>query len=347
MPINTGSDSRFVALCRCGQRIRSRELVTPYAIPRGNWGFHGAYAMKTPSTMCDTLAVTTAVGCPNACKVCPQELFVGRYRQTKGIKYLRFDCFKRCLDGMPRHVRIDFGGMGEPWSNPECTEMILYAHEIGFKLTVFTTCVGMTISDLQQIRHIPFVTFVVHLPDDGLNMPFPKMHGYMAVLKELCLTHIAHVSFMAMGSIHPDLQALFCDNVSGYIFTDRAGNLAGSHPIRKTGIIRCIVSQEMRRNVLLPNGDVVLCCQDWGMQNVLGNLNAGKYEDLFTSQQYRNVLARQNSESEGDILCRYCEWSGSRLRAKSIWVREVVKETIQPIRKRAVHVKNLFFTIRP
>jgi hypothetical protein len=303
--------------------------------------------MKTPSTMCDTLAVTTSVGCPNACKVCPQELFVGRYRLTRGIKCLSFESFKRHLDKIPRHVRIDFGGMSEPWSNPECTEMILYAHEIGFKLTVFTTCVGMTISDLQKIRQIPFVTFVVHLPDDGLNMPFPKMQGYMAVLKELCLADITHVSFMAMGSIHPDLQALFRDNVSGYIYSSRAGNIADSHPIRKTGIIRCVVSQEMRRNVLLPNGDVVLCCQDWGMQNVLGNLNAGNYEDLFTSQQYRNILARQNSESEGDILCRYCEWSGSRLRAKSIWVREVVKDTIRPIRARASRLRALMSSSRP
>ena len=296
--------------------------------------------------MCDTLAVTTAVGCPNACKVCPQELFVGRYRQIKGMKCLSFESFKRYLDRIPRHVRIDFGGMSEPWSNPECTEMILYAHEIGFKLTVFTTCVGMTISDLQKIRHIPFATFVVHLPDDGLNMPFPKMQGYMAVLKELCLTDITHVSFMAMGSIHPDLQALFCDNVSGYIHSSRAGNIAGSHPIRKTGIIRCIVSPRMRRNVLLPNGDVVLCCQDWGMQNVLGNLNAVHYEGLFTSQQYRNVLARQNGESEEDILCRYCEWSRSSLKAKYVWGREVLKEAVQPIRNRAKQLRDLLVSVR-
>jgi hypothetical protein len=220
--------------------------------------------------------------------------------------------------------------------------MILSAHSLGFEVAVFTTCVGMTVSDVEKIKSIPFVTFVVHLPDDRSIMPVPSAHGYGDVLNRLCSSSLTNIHFMAMGSPHPDLKGLIPDPIAGYLHTNRAGNLSGSRPFRKAGSIRCIVSPKLRRNVLLPNGDIILCCHDYGMDNVLGNLLVCRYEDLFDGPQYRNVLARQKSESEGDILCRYCDWSGSRLKAKSIWVREVAKETLQPIREHLKLVRNRF-----
>jgi radical SAM protein with 4Fe4S-binding SPASM domain len=289
--------------------------------------------MRTPSTMCDTMEITTSVGCPNACKICPQELFVGRYRQTNGLKRLSFENFEKYLDKIPKHVRIDFSGFTEPWLNPECTDMILYAHERGFKLTVFTTCVGMTRSDLEKIRHIPFVTFVVHLPDDRSNMPFPRVSGYKDVLENLGSLNIMNMNFMTMGSLHPDLHELFCSNVAGCVFSGRAGNVAGRRQDRKTGVIRCVVSPKMHRNILLPNGDIVLCCHDYGMENVLGNLNTGNYRDLFNGQQYKRITARQDNENDGDLLCRYCDWSVSRVKGEYIFLCEYLKDTIRPLKK--------------
>jgi hypothetical protein len=225
--------------------------------------------------------------------------------------------------------------------------MVLHAHEAGFQVAVFTTCVGMTEADVERIRSIPFITFVVHLPDDGSIMPFPKMHGYRDVLAHLCASHLANLQFMSMGSPHPDVAGVGCGNISGYIRSSRAGNVSCHRPVRKTGAIRCIPSPKMRRNVLLPNGDVVLCCHDYGMENILGNLLVCRYEDLFTGMPYRNILARQENEESGDILCRHCDWSGSPLRAESIRLREVVKEALLPIRKRAKQTRNLVVSCRP
>jgi hypothetical protein len=294
--------------------------------------------MKTPATMRDVLEITTSVGCPNGCKICPQELFVGRYRSTRGKNCLSVEDFKKYLDEIPTHVRIDFSGFTEPWSNSACTEMILHAHQTGFEVTAFTTCVGMMKSDVEKIKHIPFVTFAVHLPDDKSNMPFPKMSGYKDILRYVCSSHITNMNFMTMGSLHPDLQDLFHENVSGFLYASRAGNVGGRKPIRKAGSIRCVVSPKLHRNVLLPNGDVVLCCHDYGLDDTLGNLNTCTYEDLFAGPQYKNILARQNNENMGDILCRYCDWSGSRMRAKCIFLRESVKEAIQPVKKKVKRI---------
>lgn len=39
-----------------------------------------------------------------------------------------FDDYKKVIDKVPNHVRIDFSGMCEPFVNSRCADMILYAY---------------------------------------------------------------------------------------------------------------------------------------------------------------------------------------------------------------------------
>jgi hypothetical protein len=89
----------------------------------------------------------------------------------------------------------------------------------------------------------------------------------------------------------------------------RAGNrkLAGRElPIRKRGRIEC--GRLARQSVLLPNGDVALCCMDYGLQHVLGNLLSGDYESLFRSDEFLRVRKGLKDGAE-EILCRYCAFA--------------------------------------
>lgn len=56
---------------------------------------------------------------------------------------------------------------------------------------------------------------------------------------------------------------------------------------------QCIRNPKFEQNVCLPNGDVVLCCMDYGLENKMGNL----LKDNF------NNLKRQSSYE----LCKKCE----------------------------------------
>jgi hypothetical protein len=60
-----------------------------------------------------------------------------------------------------------------------------------------------------------------------------------------------------------------------------------------------------RYNILLPNGDVILCCMDYGLKNVLGNLLSMDYHDLFTGEAFRKVSAGFKDPSL-KTLCRSC-----------------------------------------
>ena len=79
---------------------------------------------------------------------------------------MRLDNFRTYIEKVPPEVDIWFAGMSEPWLNPECTEMLLYAHNKGHKICVFTTLIGMKLSDLDLIESVPFGFFQVHLPSD-------------------------------------------------------------------------------------------------------------------------------------------------------------------------------------
>ena len=289
--------------------------------------------MKSPSALCDSLEITTAVGCPNACKVCPQRVFVGRYNQRSDIVLLRFEDFNTCIGKLPNHVRIDFSGFAEPWLNPQCTDMILYAHQLGFRMAVFTTCIPMSVEDVERISHIPFVTFVVHLPDEDSNMGMPSIVRYREVLERIRSSRIGNIQYMAMGPLKRELLDLFGRHVSGFVPSSRAGNLATKKRSRKSGVIRCHVSMKMRRNVLLPNGDVVLCCNDYGMDHILGNLIKGNYHDLYMGEEYKRILSRLNLEQEGEVLCRYCDWSSSRQMSTYILIREYSRDLISPFKQ--------------
>ena len=59
------------------------------------------------------------------------------------------------------------------------------------------------------------------------------------------------------------------------------------------------------QNVLLPNGDVALCCMDWSAKYVLGNLKHDRFEDLYRSETFRHVL-RGLKDPSVDLLCRTC-----------------------------------------
>ena len=78
---------------------------------------------------------------------------------------MSMETFEKCLSTIPDQVDIHFTGYTEAFGNPNCTDMILYAHERGHKILINSTLVGMTKSDIDRLELIPlFKEFNVHLP---------------------------------------------------------------------------------------------------------------------------------------------------------------------------------------
>ncbi len=260
------------------------------------------------------LEITTMMGCQNLCDYCPQVLLLRRYRGQPRV--LMMDTFRECIDKVPKEVDIHFSGYSEPWLNPNCTEMLLYAFTRGHGIAAYTTLVGMSTDDIDRIRHVPFSTFLVHLPDaDGLMKVEPD-DNYLALLHYVETAELSGLTYRTIGVQHPKITGLIGpkpeEPIHGDFVHSRAGNvnpLVISGPPPLEGPIRC-AKNRTTKNVLLPNGDVTLCCMDYGLRHVLGNLLEDDYERLHRSAEFRRVLS-SFATNHDDSLCRRCEWAES------------------------------------
>jgi hypothetical protein len=253
-----------------------------------------------------TLEITTIIpekGCVVDCVFCPQRTLEEVY---KGTRILTLEAFKTMVDKVPTDVRITFAGFTEPWMNKYCTEMVVYAHEQGHPVSVFTTGVGVSIEDMEAIVDIPFAGnpnggFVLHLPDAEMLARHPITPGYLKTLEWIRDNkhRIQNFSVMSMGKeLHPSVRHIF-DWAPSYDMWSRAGNLIREsvakpqlitlrdrwNAITHTGPKTCGCVEGLYHNVLLPNGDVSLCCMDYGLEHIIGNLNTQSYEDVIPEDQ--------------------------------------------------------------
>jgi FkbM family methyltransferase len=268
---------------------------------------------STAPTMEFTTSIDTQNGCVVDCVFCPQRTLQKSY---KGERFMTLDNFKKAVDKLPQEVRVTFAGFTEPWLNKQCTDMVLYAHEKGHPISIFTTGIGMSIEDIERIKHIPFAgnpngCFTLHLPDQERKAKHPITKRYIEVIEHFgkIQNQIHNFTTMCMGTVHEDVRHVF-PTAPVYDMWSRAGNLVGEMIMKPELLERkaewkianhgekqmtCGCLEKMYHNVMLPNGDVSLCCMDYGLKHILGNL----YE-----QDYEEIVPENNQCFE---LCRLCE----------------------------------------
>ena len=272
---------------------------------------------KWENSIMPTMEFTTSIDVKNGCVVdcvfCPQRTLQKVY---KGERFLSLDNFKIAVDKMPKDIRVTFAGFTEPWLNPKTTEMLLYAHENGHPVSVFTTGIGMSLDDIERIKGVPFAGnpnggFVLHLPDQERKAKHPITDRYIKVIERFGEVHsqIQNFTLMCMGTVHESVRHVFPE-ASTYQMWSRAGNLLGESIMKPELLNRkdeyksvyhgeqpmtCGCLEKLYHNIMLPNGDVSLCCMDYGLEHILGNL---------VEQEYDEVIPEDNTCFN---LCRFCE----------------------------------------
>ncbi|WP_027583755.1 SPASM domain-containing protein [Bradyrhizobium sp. Ai1a-2] len=259
------------------------------------------------------LEVTTTTGCIVGCSYCPQDKFAARQRAVSHVKHLRLEDFKRCLARVPAAVDISFAGYSEPWLNPNCTEMVEHAYACGHDIRIFTTLVGMNGRDLRRLLALRFRVFVVHVFDDGAYMNSRLVRQkYFDLIRQLVDADISSIRFVVVGEVHPNIVEIVPAEalVRTSALSSRGGSVDPKMVEPRQSVVGALTCADERqyRNVLLPNGDVTLCCMDFERRHVLGNLLREKYEELFEGPIFCEIVDRMNG-MEGFLLCRMCEFA--------------------------------------
>lgn len=252
--------------------------------------------------MTAALEITTSIPCINSCKFCPQDKLRQKYQGNHRLSYSEFIS---ALNKIPTDVHIDFSAFSEPFGNYESSIMMAEAYRRGYKVALFTTLVGFKESDLQKIKHIKFNPCILHPPDDFNFIADEKkwIEAYRIFSAHIHMDHIYyHIGNLsqAVAEAVPDAQKVSILN--------RANNVSrftAPHSQKKAGHITCPMTSRFNQNIMLPNGDVYLCCMDWSLQHRLGNLFESDYESLFRSEEYKKIIQGTIDESI-DLLCRWC-----------------------------------------
>jgi len=275
-----------------------------------------------------SIEVTTKVGCSNICEYCPQSTLIRRYRERIGKDkdtMMSLDTFKKCISTMPKDIGLNFTGYVEPFLNPEAVDMIIHAYERGHELLLNTTLMGMKMEHWDKMidRGVVFHHGVhIHLPSAsyfemiGAKVPtkyYEEEDGkqYLELDDDYyeVLNHVVNfpmqrwTKYHCHGDLHPllkDLENYF--EIDVRTLNSRAMNML----LEKTEKVPDEINirgkcPRIYQNVLLPDGSLGLCCQDYGLDDIVGNLVDNTWEEFENSEHVKDI--REN----GSDLCDYCE----------------------------------------
>lgn len=272
--------------------------------------------LPKPINKVPKLEITATMGCKINCKYCPQkDLLHSYYKENKNrCSQMKLEDYKACINKMPIETIITFSGFVEPFLHPHAVEMMEYAHQRGHYIELFTTLEGMSLEDLERIKNIPFINVVLHTPDIYNYAKITVNEQYWEVLdKMLDLKKLNGRSFIDEANCQSEPTKEFIKFASERIevkseLIDRAGNLndVNLKSIQNVnGKIYCARSTKQNHWVLLPDGSVSLCCMDFGLKHIMGNLLKQSYEDILKNHEYLKIRKAMITE-DNSILCRSC-----------------------------------------
>jgi len=242
-----------------------------------------------------TMEITAYVGCPIRCSYCPQDKLTGR-------DVMSLETFK-LIDKLPDSVRIDLTGMSEFFCRENIHRKDMLRHlTSGRPVCIYTTLLDADMEGLEIMKDINIVEMVYHVPDVAMNDLFDKTRLAMAEV------------FFVKLKYKWDHAAFFARPVEGfaqlatkhmYLVSKQMHDRAGNQEIGRqcSGGPYCRLSQNNKysRNVMMPDGSVILCCMDYEQKYKLGNLANG-YDSLFT-EEYAKIV---EASKELDFICYKC-----------------------------------------
>ena len=169
----------------------------------------------------------------------------------------------------------------------------------------------------ERIKDYPFEVVVLHAPDKKGYAHIVTDNEYWRVIRAAVIHKKSNgMPFVDISNCQSEPTEQFLEMIENRLMVkcelhDRAGLLMNHKEIKSNTYMEeklyCISSYKQNQWVVLPNGDVTLCCNDFSLQEVLGNIGEQKYEDILRGEKYLSVRRRMMClEKDNDIICRRC-----------------------------------------
>ena len=240
------------------------------------------------------------------------------------------ETFKKCLSSVDSSVDIHFSGYVEAFENPNAIDMVEHAIEKGHNVGINTTLMFVNNEIIDRLVKIgKFKHFHVHTPSATYfetigrinktsflrNDPRDKnkkgkeisekyfdLLGYM--IKNARAVGARFHTHSAPGfSLHPEIEERFGKEMRGIGYGNRGLNSRAGNIGKLTGkaLWRDNWCNRIIHNVLLPDGSVQLCCQDYGLEEPVGNLLHMPYHEIFQTKRFDEISCGKAS------ICQRCD----------------------------------------
>jgi uncharacterized Fe-S cluster-containing radical SAM superfamily protein len=272
------------------------------------------------------LNITATSSCKAKCVYCPQDRFTSAMEEQPGhLSCLEFVELLPALSGTHFEV-VSFGGFTEPFDNPEIVDLITMASEQTFvdQIHIYTNGEALTpgIADALQDVRLGYVDISCHGFDEGTyrrTRPFLDV----ARIREnvlFLLRNRRNIDRLTISVTGPfgsraslaELETLCSQYGAGFERRDlhsRAGllHIGRELEVVKSGPFRC-AKFDFGKPVLVPGGDLALCCQDFALEYVIGNLHRKTFEEIMQDSPVRKRVLETAAGLRDDpnLNCYHC-----------------------------------------
>jgi len=272
------------------------------------------------------LNVTTTAACKANCVYCPQDRF--RSAMAERPSYLSRYEFADLLPQLAdtRFDAISFGGFSEPFEDPDIVELLAMAAEHdGFGgVCIYSNGESMTPDVVAALRQVPLAR--VDISCHGFDAEtYRRARPFLDADKVrdnvlFLLQNRSNIDELVISVTGPfgsaealaELAAL-CERFDARFehrtLHSRAGLLRiGRTPAPATpGAFRC-AKFDFGKPTLVPGGDVALCCQDFGLESIIGNLHRESFGDMLANSPLRRHVLEvaAGREVDASLRCYQC-----------------------------------------
>ena len=266
------------------------------------------------------IEVTTCIGCKINCKFCPQKLLLKKYYEVDKMRKSTmetedFQVYLKHSSGISDFV---FAGMSEPFLNKDCIKLLKMACADGRRVSIYTTLVGADDNDIDEMLELPLQLVVLHVADKYGYAQIPLSKKYYDMVEKVLAAKkkdgkLFVDSVCAQAEADKRIEEL-CKGKYEILTSlhDRAGNLddntlsSRAKKLVNEKIYCSSFGKELNTQVLLPDGTLVLCSSDYGLQHRLGNLLLHEYDEIRNGEEMKRVFKGMNGDASVDVLCRNC-----------------------------------------
>lgn len=260
--------------------------------------------------------------CNASCVFCPYK------DQKRKHTVMSMDLFKKIIDeaaGIVLISCITITGLGEPLLDPHIYDRIAYVRKkMGNKMSIdlFTNGNLLTVDKVKRLSKAGLSLLYVSMnainPDKRREMmglddyaqvekvlddSYASLNGDMKIIvkgiaaKDLWEGSAIDEFILRWGGSYKD---------GGNAFIHLEGNWAGkNYKVRTTQTTPC--SRALSSIMILSDGRVCLCCQDYDGEVIFGDLNHQTLREIYVNEEFTNYRAKHMEGKRSTLqLCKDC-----------------------------------------